>query len=85
MSGSVCPGEGGCALLLPHLLKEWFSEAEPSDPITDLWVWTLARNSSLRLLIPFRAGPGWKAAVPKLKTTWQQPESGEIKRGEGPS
>lgn len=79
MSGSVCRR----CLRLPHLLKEWFSEAEPSDPVTDLWVWAAARNSALRLLIAFCAGPGWKAAVPKLRTTRQQPEIGEVKRGEG--
>lgn len=72
-------------LLLPALLKGRFSEAEPSDPIPNLWIWAVARSFALRLLFPSCTGPGWKAAMPKLKTTQQQPDIGGIKRGEGPS
>lgn len=71
-------------LLLPALLKGRFSEAEPSDPIPNLWIWAVARSFALRLLVSSCTGPGWRAAMPKLKTTQQQPDIGGIKRGKDP-
>lgn len=49
MSGSGFSGEGDL-LLLPPILKGQFLEAEPSDPIPNVWIWAVARSFAWRLL-----------------------------------